>query len=379
MSSALRVALVHDYLVEAGGAEKTLAALHELFPDAPIFTAVYHPLTTLPVFRTADVRPSFLQRVTHDPKRYRALLPLYPLAFHSFDLRAFDVVISSASGFAKGVRAGTARHICYCYTPPRFLWDFQDANRSERFPFLVRAPLTALGPCLRAVDKAAARVVDRFLTSSRCVAARIAHIYGRAATVVPPPITCDEFTPSEQVGDFFLVLSRHVPYKRIDIAVEAFTRLGLPLIVVGEGRDRARLVSLAGPNVTFLGFQPQHEVRRLLASCQALVVPAEEDFGMAALEANASGRPVIAYGGGGARDTVLPDVTGVTFDEQTTEALVEAVERFRRLSFDPQALVAHARRFDVRRFQEQIKRIVAEEVGAVVSTEPTPSSERVAA
>lgn len=368
----MKVALVHDYLVERGGAEKTLAALLQAFPEAPVYTSIYNPETTLDVFRSAGVRTSFLQRLTAHPRRYRALLPLYPLAFRSFDLRGYDLIISSASAFAKGVRkAPSARHICYCYTPPRFVWHYQNANGAERFPPPVRFGLGALSLYLRWVDRAGARGVDRFLTSSRYVAARIADAYGRHATVVPPPIDCDQFAPATSTGDFFLVVSRLVPYKRIDLAIEAFDRAGLPLLVVGDGRDRRRLTSLAHserirpdgrPSGRFLGHLPQDEVRALLAACRALVVTAEEDFGMAALEANASGRPVIAYGRGGAQDTVLPGVTGVTFPEQTVTSLLTALDDFQRLPFDPEALVRHARLFDTAEFQRRIREVISEEM-----------------
>ena len=360
----MKIALVHDYLVERGGAEKVLAALHEVFPDAPIYTSVYNPDATLPAFRTARVRTSFLQRLTTHPGRYRAMLPLYPLAFRSFDLSSYDVVLSSASGFAKGVTpARHARHICYCYTPPRFIWEYQQANAGEQFHLFMRLGLRALSPYLKRFDRASTSTVDRFLTSSRFVAERIASAYDREATVVPPPIDCRQFAPAALRGQFFLVLSRLVPYKRIDIAIEAFNRNGLSLLVVGDGRDRRRLESLArSDRIRFLGHRPQREVAALLARCKALVVAAEEDFGMTPLEANASGRPVIAYGGGGARDTVLSGATGVTFPEQTAESLGRAIEEFLRSSFDTATLVRHAWKFDKRQFQKRMLDLVMEEL-----------------
>ena len=377
----MKVALVHDYLVERGGAEKVLAALHGIFPEAPIYTAVYHPASTLEVFRRADVRVSFLQRLTAHPKRYRALLPLYPLAFRSFELWPYDLIVSSASGFAKGVRRGKgARHVCYCYTPPRFVWQYQSANDRERFGLPARLALRALGPSLRRFDDESAAGVDRFLTSSRCVAARIASAYGREATVVPPPIECGRFAPVRDAGDFFLVVSRLVPYKRIDVAIEAFNRSGLPLLVVGDGRDRARLESLSrSDRIRFLGHRPDAEVRELLGRCRALVVPAEEDFGMAALEANASGRPVVSYGAGGALETVVDGVTGVTFPEQTAESLLAALDVFDCLSFDPYVLVQHARQFDAARFKSNVREIVAEEMGRSRAEDATSMQLEVAA
>ncbi len=360
----MKAALVHDYLVERGGAEKVLATLLQTFPQAHIYTSVYNPETTLDVFRDADVRTSFLQRLTAHPRRYRALLPLYPLAFHSFDLSSYDLIVSSASAFAKGVRCGgDARHVCYCYTPPRFAWGYQNANSQELFNPLVRLGLHALGPGLRRLDRAAAASVGRFLTSSDFVARRIAAVYGREATVVPPPINCAEFAPASSPRDFFLVVSRLVPYKRIDIAVEAFSVSGMPLLVVGDGRDRRRLASLArSERIRFLGHRPQSEVRELLAACRALVVTAQEDFGMAALEANASGRPVIAYGSGGALETVRHGVTGLTFQEQTVGSLLAALDEFQRCSFDTETLLRHAQRFDTTEFQRRIEEIILQEM-----------------
>jgi glycosyltransferase involved in cell wall biosynthesis len=360
----MKVALVHDYLVERGGAEHVLAVLWRAFPDAPIYTSVYNPETTLDVFRGADVRPSFLQQVTVDPGQYRALLPLYPLAFASFDLRDYDLIISSSSGFAKGVRkpAG-ARHVCYCHTPPRFIWGYQRANERERLPAGARAALALARPLLRRADRWGARGVDRFLANSRCVATRIAEVYGRASDVVPPPVDCDAFAPGGEAEDFYLVVSRLVPYKRVDVVVEAFNRSDRRLLIAGAGRDRARLEAMArSRSIRFLGHAPQGEVRRLLARCRALIVAAEEDFGLTALEANASGRPVIAFGAGGALETVVPGVTGVTFAAQTPEALLDALSRFEQLSFAPDTLVEHARRFDVGAFRRRIEQIVAEEI-----------------
>ena len=207
-TNEMKVALVHDYLVEQGGAERVLATLHQTFPDAPIYTSVYNPEMTLEVFRKAQVRTSFLQRLTSSRRRYRALLPLYPLAFRSFDLSEYDVILSSASAFAKGVRKGRgARHICYCYTPPRFVWEYQDANARERLNGVARLALHALGPYLRRIDRSGATDIDRFLTSSKYVAQRISAAYGRQATVVPPPIDCQH----RSEGFRRRLLSRRLP------------------------------------------------------------------------------------------------------------------------------------------------------------------------
>lgn len=373
----MKVALVHDYLVERGGAEKTLAALHEIFPHAPIFTSVYNQDTTLPVFRSADVRASFLQRLTSRPTSYRALLPLYPSAFRRFDLTSYDLILSSASGFAKGVlKREDARHVCYCYTPPRFVWDYQQANAREQLHPLARAGLRALRPYLTRFDRESAAGVDRFVAISRVVADRIAVAYGREATVLAPPIDCREYAPASLTGQFFLIVSRLVPYKRIDVAIEAFKQNGLSLLVVGDGRDRRRLESLAaGDNIRFLGHCSHQEVAALLSRCRALVVTAEEDFGMTALEANASGRPVIAYGGGGAQETVVPHVTGVTFSEQTPESLSQAIDEFQRSSFSTEALLRHAWTFDKREFQRRMESLLEDEIDQMRATRREASRE----
>ena len=363
----MRVALVHDYLNQYGGAERVLEELHALFPQAPVFTSMYWPAKMSSTIRGLDVRTSFMQRLPLVTRNHQPFLLLYPLAFESFDLSEFDVVISNSSAFCKGVvtSPGTL-HICYCLTPMRWVWNYHAYVGRERLSAAARFVLPAAISQLRAWDVATAQNVDRFLAISRAVAARIRKYYRRDATVIYPPVNTEGFTPQpEHVGEYYLIVSRLIPYKRIDLAVDAFTRMGLPLKIVGSGgRDEAALRSRAGPSVQFVGRVSDAELKELYARCQALVFPGEEDFGIAPLEANASGRPIIAYAGGGALDTVVDGQTGVLFQSQQVDCLVDAVRRFQQLAWDAGVLRAHAEKFDRRVFREQLKGFVDESVAA---------------
>jgi len=357
----MRVALVHDYLVDAGGAERVLKVFHEIFPEAPIFTSVYNPHTTFADFRTMDVRPSFLQHFTTSKRRYRWLLPFYPLAFESFDLAGYDLVLSTTTSFAKGVITGPETlHICFCYTPTRFLWRTGDylsrARWARRWRFLM-APLLHY---LRLWDFAAAQRVDYFIAQSHVAARRIRKWYGQESTVIPSPIDTTRFQIDSQIEGYYLIVSRLEPYKRIALAVEAFNHLGLPLWIVGDGSDRRRLQKLAKPNIRFLGFVPEDQLVHLYARCWALIFPGEEDFGLTPLEANASGRPVIAYASGGALETVVEGVTGVFFHEPAAQALAQAVQDTDPSAFDPSALQAHAMKFDKEVFKQRVSAFVRE-------------------
>ncbi len=339
----MRVALVHDYLNQMGGAERVLLALHERFPQAPIYTTIYDAARMDERFRAMDIRTSFMQRLPLVKRRHQPFLPLYPFAIERMDLRAYDLVISDSSAFAKGVvTRADALHICYCHTPMRWAWNFEDYVERERLGRFSRMILSPFIVWLRQWDYATAARVDYFLANSPNVAARIAKYYRREATVLPPPVDTSRYTVATTPGDYFLIVSRLIPYKRIDLAVEAFTTLGLPLRIIGAGRDEARLRRMAGKNIEFLGWRSDDEARAQLANCRALIFPGEEDFGLAPVEAQACGRPVIAYGMGGALASVVDGVTGVFFGEQTPEALAAAVRRFRDEQFDPLVIRRHA-------------------------------------
>jgi glycosyltransferase involved in cell wall biosynthesis len=356
----MKIALVHDYLNQMGGAERVLLALHALYPDAPIYTSLYEPARVDPAFQQMDIRPSFLQHLPFARRHHQPLLLLYPFAFERLDLREYDLVISSSSAFAKGViTRADALHICYCHTPMRWVWAYQDYVQRERFGSLVRLLLPFAITPLRLWDEMSAMRVDYFIANSPTVAQRIAKYYRRSAVIIPPPVATSSYALSSAQDDYFLIVSRLIPYKRLDLAIEAFNHLGLPLKIIGEGRDRRRLERLAGPTIEFLGRLPDEQVRLMLARCQALIHPGEEDFGLAPLEAQASGRPVIAYAGGGALTSILDGVTGVFFRERSAWSLTEVVRSFRPANFDPQAIRRHAEEFDLDRFQRRIRQFIA--------------------
>lgn len=352
---AQRIALIHDWLNQYGGAERVLEVLHALFPNAPIYTSLYEPRVMPAAYRSWDIRTSFMQHLPLAKRHHQPFMPLYPLAFEQFDLSGYDLVLSIKSAFCHGVitRPETA-HVCYCLTPTRFLWQFHDYARRERIGRLGRLLLPLFLSQARLWDRAAADRVDDFVAISRAVAARVAKIYRRPAVVIHPPIDCRAFQPADEHGDYYLVVSRLIPYKRIDLAIQACTALRRPLKVVGSGRDAPRLARLAGPTVEFLGRVPEAGLRALYAGCRALLFPGEEDFGLVPLEAQASGRPVIAFAAGGALDTVRDGLTGVLFREQTVEALTAAIARFETLRLDPRVMRAHAAQFDVSVFARRL-------------------------
>lgn len=356
----MRIALVHDYLNQYGGAERVLEALHDLYPAAPVYTSLYDRARMPPSFRGWDIRTSFLQRLPVHVRLARAYLLLYPWAFAALDLRGYDLIISSSSAFAKGVvPAAGARHICYCHNPARFLWNTADYMRSEG---LGRPAQALLGPVLarlRRWDLTANERVHAFIANSRTVAERIRRYYGRESSVIHPPARVSTFPLAQGPGRYFLTGGRLVPHKRFDVAVVACTRRGLPLRVFGAGRDRARLERLAGPTVSFLGRVSEADLRELYRDCRAYLFPSEEDFGISPLEAMACGRPVLAYAAGGAMETVVEGQTGLFFPRQEPEALAELLAAFRDQEFDPQEIRRHAEQFDVPRFQEQIRRLIS--------------------
>jgi glycosyltransferase involved in cell wall biosynthesis len=356
----MRVAIIHDYLNQYGGAERVLEALHDLFPEAPVYTSIYDPAAMPDVYRTWDIRPSWMQRLPAWRRLSRAYVLLYPLAFESFDLSAYNLVISSSSAFAKGViPQPDAIHICYCHTPMRFAWRTSDYLAREGFGAARCAALILPLTLLRLWDVVSTQRVDAFIANSHAVARRIRRYYGREAVVIPPPVDLPPFCDTPP-GAYFLAGGRLIPYKRLDLAVQAFTRLGLPLKIFGDGRDRPRLQAMAGPNITFLGRVSEAERRALFSGCRAFVFPGEEDFGIAPLEAMAAGRPVIAYAAGGALETVIEGVTGRFFREHTVEALMEAVAAILTERHDPHAIRRHAERFGKEAFLARMRSFVTE-------------------
>lgn len=369
MRDVPRTALVHDWLNQAGGAEVVLEELHDLFPDAPMYTSIFDP-DGFPAAAAWDVRTSQLDRIPGIHGRHQWFLPLYPFAWQRTRVVGADVVVSNKSAFCMGVDTGRAAHVCYCLTPTRFVWEPAGYSAHEALPPGARMALAAILPWLRRWEVRAAGKVDHFLAISNTVRARIRLRYGRDSEVVYPPVHTNGFTPGPD-ADFYLVLARLVPYKRIDVAIEAFERLGRRLVVAGDGRDRARLERLAGRHVEFAGRVSEAEARRLLGSCRALVWPGVEDFGMAPVEAMASGRPVIARRAGGALDTVVDGVTGVFFDDaDDPESLAQAVRAADAVTWRADALRAHARLFDRDVFRRRMLEIVGDAARARAMASP---------
>jgi glycosyltransferase involved in cell wall biosynthesis len=362
----MKVAIVHDYLNQYGGAERVVEAFHEIFPDAPIFTSIHLPGKLPAVFSTFDVRPSFMQRLPFLERHFKKYLPLYPYAIERLDLRGYDLVLSSSSAFAKGVRvAKNACHICYCYTPMRFAWDPEDYLEREEIHPIYRLVLPMLLSRLRRWDLNTIDRVDYYIAISRHIQERIRRIYRREAEVIYPPVDLSKFSISEKTDDYFLIVSRLNAYKRIDLAIEAFNRLSLPLLVIGAGPHEEALKRGAGENVTFLGKVPDKELAEHLGRCRALICPGAEDFGLAPVEAMASGRPVIAYAQGGALETVAEGSTGLFFKNQTVECLMETVRCFEKMEFDPFKIRDYAKRFDKALFKLKIRSYVEEKYGLV--------------
>jgi glycosyltransferase involved in cell wall biosynthesis len=358
--AAARVALVHDFLLDVRGAERVFAAICDLYPDADVFTAVYDEKGTEGRFSHRRVNTSFLQRLRPTARTFRALLPLYPYAMESLDLAGYDLVISSSSAWAHGVIVDPgAVHVCYCHNPFRYAWNAREETLSARGP-IERAALRTIFQRWRQWDWIAAQKVDRYVANSGTTARRIRRYLSRDATVLHPPVELDRFAPVPELDDFYVVLSELMPHKRIAVAVEAFNELGLPLVIVGNGPDERHLRRLAGPTVRFAGRVSDEHAAVLLARSRALVVTATEEFGIAAVEAQAAGRPVIALAEGGARETVLDGVTGVLYPHPEPAVLAGAVAGFDTLAVDPLACRANAERFEVAQFRRGLRAVVAE-------------------
>jgi glycosyltransferase involved in cell wall biosynthesis len=357
----MKVAIVHDYLNQMGGAERVVMAFHEIFPDAPIYTSIYDPKRVDPAFQQMDVRTTFMQKLPLVMKHHQPYLPVYPFAMESLDLRGFDLVLSSSSAFGKGViTKPETLHICYCHTPMRWCWNYQEYVEREQLGRVARTVLPLLISSLRVWDQTSAMRVDHFIANSPVIAERIQKYYRREAVVIPPPVDAKRFLfdPETEPEDYFLCLSRLIPYKRIDLAIQACNRLQLPLVVIGKGRDLETLKKMAGPTIRFLGGLSDEEVLHYFAHCRAFLFPGDEDFGITPLEAQASGRPVIAYGAGGALASVIDGVTGVFFKEQTVESLSEVLASFDERRFDPEVIRNHALEFDISRFRRRILQFV---------------------
>jgi glycosyltransferase involved in cell wall biosynthesis len=354
-----RIAIVSDPLVQRGGAEKVVAdVIGRIFPEAPIHALLYSAQTG-PAHIAHRIIPSALQRIPGATRRHRWLLPLYPAAVESIDLRGYDIIISSHHTAAKGIlRTSDQRHICYCHTPMRALWE-RSFEELEELPAALRPLAGRMLSGLREWDYVAAGRVDLFLANSETTRNRISRHYGRDSRVVHPPLDAERFSTNGllSVGDYYLVASRLVPYKRVDLAISATAKLKRRLIVVGTGPQKAKLDEA---HVEYLGHVSDERLVDLMRHARALLFPAFEDYGMTPVEMMACGRPVIAYGKGGALETIVDGITGVFAGDQTVEAFVEAIERFEGLSFDAASVADHARTFSFARFEEQLRSAIAD-------------------
>lgn len=352
-----RVALVHDYLVQDGGSERVLLALHELYPRAPIFTLFHNPERTHPDFKHADIRVSGLNKLPFAQKRYQWYLPLMAYAIESFDLTGFDLVISSSSTFAKGIIAAPeALHVCYCHTPTRFLWQERNDYVNELpQPKLIKRVLPFFLHHLRQWDALAARRPDILITNSRTSQQRIRRYYQRDAEIIAPPVDVEHIPLTTKPGTYWLTGGRLVAYKRFDLVVRAFAKLNVPLKIFGEGPEMEKLKKMAGPKTEFLGHITDEAKIQLFRNATAFLHPQIEDFGITAVEAMAAGRPIIAFGQGGAAETVLDGVTGTFFEVQCWEDIGNAVLRFDPSRFDPRKIRQHAETFGKPRFLRQMK------------------------
>lgn len=358
--SDLRIALVHDWLTGMRGGEKVLEVLCELYPQATLFTLLHNKGSVSETIEQMAIRTSFIDRMPLKATKYRNYLPLFPRAIESFDFSGFDLIISTSHAVAKGAQpAPGTPHICYCHTPMRYVWELYDEYFGPgRAGMVTRSAMSVIAPMLRTWDIRTSDRVTFFVANSRNVADRIRQYYRRPADVIHPPVNVSQFALSEKDEGYFLIVSALVPYKRVDLAIETFNQNGKPLLIVGTGPESRRLRSIAKSNIRFLGWQSDQELSRLYAGCRALIFPGIEDFGIVPLEAMACGKPVIAFGKGGALETVVEESdqpTGIFFFDQSVLSLKDALARFSKLRFDPFAIRAHAELFARSQFKERIR------------------------
>jgi glycosyltransferase involved in cell wall biosynthesis len=352
-----KIALIHDMLVQEGGQERVLRALMELFPNAPTFVLFYDKNKKEKIYFDKEINPTFLQKMPGIEQKYQWYLPLMPSAIESHDLRKFDLILSSSSSFAKGVLAPpNAKHICYCHTPTRYLWsDWHGYVEDLPYPNFIKKILPFYLSQLRHWDWSASQRVDSFLANSKTVSERIKKFYNRDSEVIYPPVEIEKFNTSDSIGNYYLMGGRIVPYKRYDLAVRAFNKLNIPLKIFGIGPELVNLKKMSKNNIEFLGDVVDEEKAKLFSECVAFVNPQEEDFGITAVEAMASGRPVIAYRAGGALETIKEGETGIFFDDQEWEDLANTIIHFQPERFNSETIKKHAEQFGREKFKEKIK------------------------
>ncbi len=354
MQHPLKVALVHDQLNQAGGAERVLLALAALFPDAPIYTLIYDQ-DRLKGFENRRVIPSFIQNMPLGKRKFKWYLPMMPAAVEALDLSGYDLVISSSSALIKGIITGPqTTHICYCHTPTRYLWtDSTEYAETVHAPFFIKRMLPLYLSKLRAWDQLASQRVDHYIANSATVAQRIKNFYRKDATVVYPPVDVEQYpqpATNDELGDYYLMIGRLRPYKKFDLAIKAFNKMQIPLKIIGTGEQEEELKKMAGPHIEFLGAVDEATKRDYLRRCKAFINPQVEDFGITVIEAMAAGRPVIAYGAGGATETVIPGVTGEFMEDQTWPSLVDVILHFNAQTYDPHHIQLHAQQFATQHF-----------------------------
>ncbi|MBW2294645.1 MAG: glycosyltransferase [Deltaproteobacteria bacterium] len=357
----MKIAIAYDYMTQMGGGERVIHTLHEIFPDAPIYTVLYCPETMSDEFREMDIRTSFVDRLPLSHKKFELYIPLFAFGMEQFDFREYDVVLSVSTMVAKGVITGPRTcHISLCFTPMRWAWDlYHDYLAELKDARFTRWAFRFWTHYYRIWDIASVSRVNYFIAGSKIAARRIRKHYGRDADVIYPPIDTKRFQPSgDPPEDFYLVVSRLAYAKRIDVVVAAFANTDRRLVVIGQGERLSHLQKIATPNIEFLGYQPDDVVRDHYSRCRALLFPGEEDFGLTPVEAQACGRPVIAYAAGGSLETVIEGATGVFFHAQTPEAVSEAVGRFESLEFDSKRIRENAERFDSEIFASRIRAFV---------------------
>lgn len=366
----MRIAIVHDYLIQIGGAERVVETLCEMFPEAPIFTLLYDDRIMNGIFKSKTIKSSFLQKIPFAKKYHRYFLALMPFAIGRFDLSGYDLIISSSSSYAKGFKKPkNSLHICYCHTPLRYAWD--DTGRFIResnYPRFVKLFIPFLIEHIKKWDLKAASGVDYFIANSNFIADKIKRYYKRDAIVIYPPVgITNNSQPAtyDKERDYYLIVSRLLPYKRIDIAIQAFNELarlpagkGLKLKIVGDGPERKNLEKMAGKNIEFLGSRYDEELIDIYGECKAFIFPQEEDFGITAVEAQMAGRPVIAFQAGGALESVVDGKTGVFFKKQNKDSLIDAIRRFDKMKFSEEEIMIHAQKFSKENFKKKIKEFI---------------------
>ncbi|PIE34745.1 glycosyl transferase [candidate division KSB3 bacterium] len=367
----MRIAFIHDWLNGMRGGERCLEALCELYPEAELYSLFYEKGKLSVTIENRLIQTSFVQKLPFVYKKYRHYLPLFPVAIEQFDLRGYDVVLSLSHCVANGVITSPKTcHIGYTFTPMRYAWDlYQDYFGGDRARGISRYIIPSFMNYLRIWDTAASKRVDHFVAISEYIEKRIYKHYRRSADVIYPPVNTDFYTPTtkEASGDFFLIVSAFAPYKKLDLAIEAFNRLGYPLKIIGQGQDLKRLQALAQPNIEFLGALSDEEVREHYRRCQALIFPGEEDFGIVPVEVQACGRPVIAFAKGGILETTVQDETAVWFHEQSDDAITSAVKEFETREFSKKTIRDNALRFAKSRFQQEMQDYIEEKLSFVQS------------